>query len=62
MFYVYFAKGYANEQKIAECRTLEAAIARADEEFNNGSRDIEVYNKKGIVEYEPKEPVLFDEF
>lgn len=61
MYYVYFARGYSNEEKIAECRSLDAAMARADEEYESGSRDIEVYNAEGVVEYEPKE-VLFDEW
>lgn len=52
MFYVYFARGYANEEMIAECRTLAAAIARADEEYDMGSRDVEVYDSNGSVVYE----------
>ena len=55
MYYVYFARGYANEEMIAECRTEAAAIARADEEFNMGSRDIEVYDADGVVIYVPEE-------
>jgi hypothetical protein len=55
MFYVYFARGYANEQKIAECATLDAAVSRADEEFNNGARDIQVFDHMGEVAYEPTE-------
>lgn len=62
MFYVYFARGYANEEMIAECRTLEAARARADEEFDMGSRDVEVYDQDGVVVYEPEEEFLVDEF
>lgn len=62
MYYVYFARGYANEEQIAECRTLEAARARADEEFDSGSRDIEVYDAEGFVIYEPAEELLFDEW
>jgi len=62
MYYVYFARGYANEEQIAECRTREAAIARADEEFDMGSRDIEVYDADGEVVYEPTEEMLYDEF
>ena len=62
MYYVYFARGYANEEMIAECRTREAAIARADEEFDMGSRDIEVYDANGEVVYEPTEEMLYDEF
>ena len=61
MFYVYFARGYANEEMIAECRTLSAAIDRADEEYAMGSRDVEVYDCEGAVVYEPTE-VLFDEW
>jgi hypothetical protein len=61
MYYVYFARGYANEEMIAECRTLEAAKLRADEEYDMGSRDVEVYNNKGEMLYEPREPLLFDE-
>ena len=48
MYYVYFARGYANEDLVAECRTMEAACARADEEYANGSRDIEVYVPRSI--------------
>jgi hypothetical protein len=62
MFYVYFARGYANEEMVAECRTLAAARARADEEFANGARDIEVYDADGVMLYEPEEESLFDEF
>lgn len=62
MYYVYFARGYANEEMVAECRTLEAAMARADEEFDQGSRDIEVYDANGDVIYEPAEEMLFDEY
>ena len=62
MYYVYFARGYANEEMIAECRSREAAIARADEEFDIGSRDIEVYNADGEVIYTPEEEFLVDEF
>jgi hypothetical protein len=61
MYYVYFARGYSNEEKIAECRGLDAACVRADEEYESGSRDIEVYDSEGAVVYEPKE-VLFDEW
>lgn len=61
MFYVYFARGYANEEMIAECRTLEAARVRADEEFDMGSRDVEVYDADGSVVYEPEEEFLIDE-
>lgn len=62
MFYVYFARGYANEEQIAECRTLEAACTRADEEFDMGSRDVEVYDQDGYVVYEPEEEFLVDEY
>lgn len=62
MYYVYFARGYANEEMIAECRTREAAMDRADEEFDMGSRDIEVYDANGEVVYEPTEEMLYDEF
>ena len=62
MYYVYFARGWANEDLIAECRTLAAACARADEEFANGSRDIEVYDADGAMIYEPEEDLLFDEW
>lgn len=62
MFYVYFARGYANEEMIAECRTLDAAILRADEEYDMGSRDVEVYNSDGVVVYEPEDQFLYDEF
>lgn len=54
MYYVYFARGYANEELIAECRTEEAARARADEELLNGARDIEVYDAEGVLVYEPE--------
>jgi len=62
MYYVYFARGYANEEQIAECRTLTAACARADEEFDMGSRDVEVYDADGVVVYTPEEELLFDEW
>lgn len=63
MYYVYFARGYCNEEMIAQCRTLEAAILRADEEFANGARDIEVYDTDGVVIYTPEEEdFLFDEY
>jgi len=62
MFYVYFARGYANEEMVAECRTLAAARARADEEFANGARDIEVYDADGVMLYEPEDEFLVDEF
>lgn len=61
MYYVYFARGYANEEMIAECRTLEAARVRADEEFDMGSRDVEVYDADGLVVYEPEDEFLIDE-
>lgn len=62
MYYVYFARGYANEEMVAECRTLDAAMARADEEFDMGSRDIEVYDANGDVIYEPTEEQLVEEY
>jgi hypothetical protein len=62
MYYVYFARGYANEEMVAECRTLDAACARADEEYANGARDIEVYNALGAMVYDPEEELLFDEW
>jgi hypothetical protein len=62
MFYVYFARGYANEEMVAECRTEAAARLRADEEFANGSRDIEVYDANGVMIYEPEDEFLVDEF
>jgi hypothetical protein len=54
MFYVYFARGYTNQELIATCASLSAAQARADEEFINGSRDIQVYDSEGTVIYEPE--------
>jgi len=62
MYYVYFARGYANEEMIAQCRTYDAAVDRADEEFDMGSRDVEVYDADGRVVYEPEEEYLIDEF
>ena len=62
MYYVYFARGYANEEMIAECRSYEAAVARADEEYANGARDIEVYDADGMMMYQPEEEVLYDEW
>ena len=62
MYYVYFARGYSNEEMIAECRTYDAAVTRADEEYDMGSRDIEVYDAMGDVVYEPTEELLFDEY
>lgn len=55
MFHVYFARGYANEQKIADCTNLSSAKDRADEEFANGARDIQVFDSNGQVVYEPVE-------
>lgn len=61
-FYVYFARGYANEELIAECRTLQAACDRADEEYDMGCRDVEVYDSTGAVVYEPEDSYsLYDE-
>jgi hypothetical protein len=62
MFYVYFARGYANEEMVAECRTEAAARLRADEEYANGSRDIEVYDANGVMIYQPEDEMLFDEW
>jgi len=62
MYYVYFARGYANEEMIAECLSLNGAMARADEEYERGSRDIQVYDSVGDVVYEPTDEYLFDEF
>ena len=62
MFYVYFARGYANEEMVAECRTEAAARLRADEEYANGSRDIEVYDARGELIYTPEEDYLVDEW
>jgi hypothetical protein len=62
MYYVYFARGYANEEMVAECRTFDAAFARANEEYDMGSRDIEVYDALGVVVYEPTEELLYDEY
>lgn len=62
MYYVYFARGYANEEMIAECRTKSAAMARAEEEFANGARDIEVYDHMGVLIYTAEEESLYDEF
>jgi len=63
MFYVYFARGYSNEEVIAECMTEEAARMRANEEFANGARDIVVVTETGRFVYEPEEEgLLFDEF
>jgi hypothetical protein len=63
MYKVYFARGYSNEELIAECRTFQAALDRADEEYANGSRDIEVYDSNGEVIYTPEEDdFLLDEY
>jgi hypothetical protein len=62
MFYVYFARGYANEEMIAECGSLDAAMLRADEEYDLGSRDIAVYDADGVVIYEPEDELLYDEY
>ena len=62
MYYVYFARGYANEEMIAQCRTYDAAVDRADEEFANGARDVEVYDADGAMVYEPEDELLFDEW
>jgi hypothetical protein len=62
MYYVYFARGYANEEMVAECRTIDAAMARADEEFANGARDIEVYDDRGVLIYTAEEELLYDEW
>ena len=62
MFYVYFARGYANEEMVAECRTEAAARLRADEEYANGSRDIQVYDQFGAAIYEPSDEFLVDDY
>ncbi len=62
MYYVYFARGYANEEMVAECRTESAARLRADEEYANGSRDIEVYDARGVLVYTPEEEYLVDDY
>jgi len=64
MFYVWFAKGYFNEELIAECRTEGAAMDRADEEFANGARDITVIDSTGAEVYFPVEEddFLVDEY
>jgi hypothetical protein len=62
MFYVYFARGYCNEEMVAECHTEAAARLRADEEFANGSRDIEVYDAQGEMIYTPEEDYLVDKW
>jgi hypothetical protein len=62
MYYVYFARGYANEEMIAKCRTYDAAIARADEEFANGARDIEVYDANGVLIHTPSEDEFLVDF
>jgi hypothetical protein len=62
MYYVYFARGYANEEQIAICNSLSAAQLRADEEYANGARDIAVFDAQGRMIYEPEEESLYDEF
>lgn len=62
MYYVYFARGYMNEEMIAECRTESAARLRADEEYAIGARDIEVYDDWGVLIYTPEEDYLVDEW
>ena len=54
MFYVYFARGYVNQEMIAECRTFDDAVERADQEYDMGSRDVEVYDVDGVVVYDPE--------
>lgn len=63
MYYVYFVRDLTDEVTVAKCRTCAAAILRADEEFELGSRNVEVYNDAGEVIYEPeKDNILVDEF
>jgi hypothetical protein len=65
MYYVYFARGYVNEEQVAQCRTREAAVLRADEEFANGARDITVVTETGRFVYEPAmddEGILVEEY
>jgi hypothetical protein len=61
-FYVYFARGYFNEELVAECANEVAAMLRADEEFNSGSRDIAVYDELGEIVYTPTEEMIYDEY
>jgi hypothetical protein len=65
MFYVYFARGYMNEQLIATYRTESGARFRAEKEFIDGIRDIAVFDSDGKLVYEPEiddEGFLVDEF
>ena len=52
-FYVYFARGYANEELIGIFTTQTDAENRAHEDFDNGTRDIEVYDEMGRVVFDP---------
>jgi hypothetical protein len=54
MYYVYFARGYANEEMVAEFHTLQLACSRADLEFVNGCRDVGVYDAQGVKLYVPE--------
>lgn len=58
MYYVYFARRYSAEEMVAECRTREAALTRADEELANGSYNITVVTETGLCLYKPEEDKL----
>lgn len=52
-FYVYFARGYANEELIGIFPSQEDAERCAREDFDNGTWDIEVYDEMGRVVFDP---------
>jgi len=63
MYYVYFARRYSIQEQVAECRTLEAARLRAEEEFTNGATGVCVLSETGRLLYRPDmEELLVDEF
>lgn len=63
MYYVYFTRSYDIQERVAECRTLEAARLRAEEEFSNAARNVCVLSETGRLLYEPHtEEFLVDEF
>lgn len=61
MFTVYCIRDYVNKKIIAQCSGLDAAMLRADEEYDLGSQNIAVYDADGVVVYEPEKELLFDE-
>lgn len=61
MYYVYFARGFDNEKKIAECKTFVDACIRAEEQYTVDCRDVKVYDSNDDVVYDLAENFLIDE-